>query len=322
LLVAVVVFTLLVVSDFYRTHGRLSWRDGPIATAKQLDQERYLGAATSISMTESEGFFDEPDDTWARRKQVHMRQMSLQAELMGKCNRLIRFRECICGITAMNRCTGHRFWQGHYEPSFSCNFRERIGMPGDGGKWVCDPYKIESQKACLVYSIGSNGQYDFEESVHQRISSKCEIHTVDMKPWRAYTKTPPPEYVSYHVRKIGLAPDTNVSTLVQELGHTNRAIDIFKIDCERCEWATFKSWFGEGVYIRQVLVELHGTGGWQETGGLPAKTIGAHNFFNYLFDLGYVVFNKEPNTLGCGGNCIEYSFVKLSPLFSRAQSGN
>jgi hypothetical protein len=130
-----------------------------------------------------------------------------------------------------------------------------------------------------------------------------------MNPWSHYTKSPPPPYLHYHVHKVGLPPGaTNISTIVKELGHGGRTIDIFKIDCEGCEWETYESWFGEGVDIRQIQVELH---------GIRQST---HTFFKRLFDLGYVVFHKEPNTLGCGGDCIEYSFLKLTPQFSRARS--
>jgi hypothetical protein len=213
-------------------------------------------------------------------------------------------------------CSAETFWQTHYEPSFSCEFARRIGNAGEGGKWVCDPYKlvdkVKAGKGCLVYSVGSNGQYDFEESVHESISPGCEIHTIDMNDWQHYGGEAPPEYVHYHKYKVGVPPTgTLLSTIVQELRHAHKVIDLFKIDCEGCEWDTFRGWFGQDVHIQQVLVELHGTG---STNDGP----NAHDFFNFLFDQGYVVFNKEPNTLGCRGSCIEYAFLKLSPEFSRS----
>ena len=42
---------------------------------------------------------------------------------------------------------------------------------------------------------------------------------------------------------------------VKELGHENRVIDILKIDCEGCEWFTYKDWLE--FDIRQILVETH-----------------------------------------------------------------
>ena len=62
---------------------------------------------------------------------------------------------------------GHTWWQYYYEPTFSCPFEERIGAVGEGGKWICDPYKLRSggptagdgngPAPCLVYSVGSHG---------------------------------------------------------------------------------------------------------------------------------------------------------------------
>lgn len=289
--------------------------DEYISNYEKMQFSRHDASEKSISIIESDGFFDEPDGLWAARKQRHINQMHMQDILMTTCpdEFLPSAKTCLEGCVGKKAdCVGNIFWQTHYEPSFSCLLEERVGAQGEGGKWICDPNKIQAQENCLVYSIGSNGQYDFEEHVHNHISSKCEIHTIDMNPWQTYTKNAPPEYVTYHVNTIGPKPHTPIDKLVKTLGHTDREIDIFKIDCEGCEWKTYKSWFGKGVRIRQVLVEIHGTGGGHK----------AHEFFNTLFDMGYVVFHKEPNTLGCGGECVEYAFVRLDPKFTRATNAS
>merc|ERR1711957_321217 len=128
-------------------------------------------------------------------------------------------------------------------------------------------------KACLIYSIGSHGEYGFESSVHNQISSECDIHTFDMDHWSKYSK--PPAFLTYHVAKVGVDKDSkSVPQIVKELKHTGRTIQLFKIDCEGCEYETVKGWLGSGVDIQQILVELH----WRETADK------VHKFFKFLFD--------------------------------------
>ena len=39
---------------------------------------------------------------------------------------------------------------------------------------TCDPHRIPKEN-CLVYSFGSNEQFDYEEAILQHLG--CEIHT-------------------------------------------------------------------------------------------------------------------------------------------------
>ena len=133
--------------------------------------------------------------------------------------------------------------------------------------------------------------------------------------------------ITYH--KYGLGMDQtdgngnilkSLSTVIEELGHQNRVIDIFKIDCEGCEWATSVNWFEaaakHNVTIRQIQVELHGP---PQRLGAPPQEI--HNYFDLMYKHGYVIFHKEMNMLAKeqGGNCIEYAFLKLDPEFVNAE---
>jgi len=261
-----------------------------VSRGDSVSPDRYL------AFRESEGFFEEPTPVWRFRKHVHFHQMCAQAAAM-------RHQPDYTKNT-------QDFYQAYYEPSFNCEFEQRIGKYYDGGKWVCDPQKIFSQtqdgKPCLVYSIGSAGDYSFEQAVTASISAKCEIHTIDMNPWSSYTQTPPPSNVHYHIYKIG---KTSVAEVMSNLGHSNTSIDIFKIDCEGCEWDSYRQWFSGGVFIRQILVEVHG--------GAGSNSERTHEFFNFLFDLGYVIFHKEANVIA-RGTCFEFAFLRLSPSFSRA----
>lgn len=202
------------------------------------------------------------------------------------------------------------FWYYNYLPSFKCDFARRLGRFGDGGKWICDPHQLtlraSSGKGCLVYSIGSNGDSSFETAVYNSISTACEIHTFDLNPWSFYTDQPMPFFIHYHTERIGNKPPSkDLSEIVKDLRHSGRTIDIFKIDCEGCEWETYESWFGASVDIRMVLVEVH----------KASSVWKIRSFFKFLGSLGYVIYSKEPNTYGCGGSCQEFSFIKLHSDF-------
>eukprot|EP00985_Skeletonema_marinoi_P009965 scaffold4693_cov82-Skeletonema_marinoi.AAC.1 len=68
----------------------------------------------------------------------------------------------------------------HYEPEFSYQFEARVGLKGDGGKWICDAHRISRDSGkCLVYSVGSTGEAAFEAAILKDISNKCEIHVFD-----------------------------------------------------------------------------------------------------------------------------------------------
>lgn len=270
----------------------------------KLDDRRASGQlkpeSNQLARRESFGFMEaEEDELWALRKVAHQSQMKIE-----------RVGRSLC-----SHCRGALWWAFHYEPTFSCGYEIRVGSYGDGGKWVCNPHRIaqlaqsERDGGCLVYSVGSMGDYGFEESINDEISSTCEIHTFDLKPWNSYTDKPPPDFMHYHVAALGIQhPAKSLPEIVVELGHVGRRIDILKIDCEGCEWSTFRGWLGAGVDIRQILVELH------DSPDHPVDDTTKHAMYDFLFEHGYVVFHKESNSL-CGGDCIEYAFIKLGVDF-------
>jgi len=197
------------------------------------------------------------------------------------------------------------FYQNHYEPDFVCQHERRVGNLHDGGKWICDPHRITKQKECLVYSIGSNNDFSFEEYVQTDIGAHCEIHTFDFGNFAEGAKK---AGVQYHQYGVGLDDPPrfkSIKTIVKELGHEGRIIDIFKIDCEGCEWETFAELFDADIVIRQIQVELH------KAKNMTQKT---PKFFDLTYKNGYVITHKEPNI--AYGNAIEYALLKLAPEFS------
>jgi len=198
------------------------------------------------------------------------------------------------------------FYQNHYEPDFVCQHERRIGKLGDGGKWICDPHRISKQDSCLVYSVGSNNDFSFEEYVFKEIGSHCEIHTFDFGNFGEGAKK-----AGVHYHQVGFGLDEppkykSLQTIVKELGHEGRTIDIFKIDCEGCEWTTAYKWFEADIILRQIQIELHG-----------ADVQQTPKFFDLIYKNGYVITHKEPNIAYPAGKAIEFALLKLAPDFSK-----
>lgn len=206
------------------------------------------------------------------------------------------------------------YWNGeNFQVEFHCPLAQRVptDSQADGPKWICDPHRIK-RPDCLIYSVGSNGKAEFEQGVKDHIGDHCEIHTFDMKTYNKrnghFAKAL--EGIStFHDWGLGNEMDMKrdnkrFKTLDQTmhmLGHTGRTIDIFKIDCEWCEWSTYKDWIKQD--IRQILVETHN-----------APMPQARDFFYELHDAGFVIFSKEANYQnGAGG--VEFGFLKLSTAF-------
>ena len=296
---------------------------------------RRLGAEDGVECPKREqsdrarrasgGFLDDIDDrTWAMYERRHASQMAKQAIAGGGSEKPPRV-----------------WYQNNWEPSFSCQHERRVGQMGDGGKWICDPHRIrrrvdaelrrpESGKArgCLIYSVGSDNDFSFEESVREEISPACEVHTFDPSIGAAPSNRP--KWVAFHPWGVssvsgavaGEAHDgernaamragvfMTLTEISATLGHSDREIDVLKIDCESCEWGAFATWFGPGApTIRQVLIELHeGTHSYSK-----AKPV-ADDFFRFMRSKGYAIFHKEPNTLGCG--CAQQcpSTSRVAPL--------
>jgi hypothetical protein len=238
-------------------------------------------------------------------------------------------------------CPDDRCFYDYFEPEAVCLDDERFGDAtnskryqayGDGPKFVCGVDRVsESAKKgnCLIYSVGSNNQIDFEVAIRKFIGN-CEVHTFDptVKPETYVGKN----YSIFH--DWGFGEDSknfsinhktrgpfewttmSLKTAMQKLGHTNRTIDIFKMDCEGCEYKVLLKAFEEiarGEYkINQVQVELH-------KGGNPFAVM--KTVIEAADRANMRLFHKERNHWGCAGHrCLEYAFV--SNDFLRLANGH
>jgi len=107
---------------------------------------------------------------------------------------------------------------------------------------MCDYYYS------LVYSIGSRGDFDFETALFDHMGGPiCEVHVFDFsgdfaKPWHASKNIffhpwgLKSSYATNYVPPGGGGTFYTLPEMQRLLGHEGRTIDIFKVDCESCEW--------------------------------------------------------------------------------------
>jgi hypothetical protein len=199
------------------------------------------------------------------------------------------------------------------EPEYSCDVDLRVGeVVGDGAKYVCNPHHISHQSTCLYYGFGVNGNIHFDQSIQNLLN--CEMHLFDPTPSVVLGENPKILQslgMNFHAWGISGANEKivlenqNVDAytfmkIKDMLGHTNKPIDIVKIDVEGSEWQAFKNLLSDCdpslPYAHQFLVELH-----------RATSTTILEFYDNLARCGYRTFHKDSN-LYCFW-CMEYSFV-------------
>lgn len=214
-----------------------------------------------LALQESFGLFDYPEELWRRQKRVVARQSGRLSKVSSPSH-------------------GPAFFQENWEPVISCLLEERLGKPGDGGKWVCNAEALASHESCVVYSVGSNGDFSFEAGIHE-INPLCEIHTFDHTV-AIEVMQKVPKWLKFHSVGLGAYDTGNIKTLPsirKMLGHegrwvflrtwrsfpapacndnplSRRAIDILKVDCEGCGFGLDVGAAGFGQ-VGQILVEIH-----------------------------------------------------------------
>ncbi|GJP33988.1 hypothetical protein CLOM_g18473 [Closterium sp. NIES-68] len=237
-------------------------------------------------------------------------------------NRVLRRRACNGTLQPAPVMTDKFMKTVMLIPTYPCPVNERIGIWGDGGKWTC-LLPLAIQKEPVVYSIGSNGRYSFEEAIHGIL----EVQPYTFDPFLTPEKLARMRNVSFvHFNEIGLSASTSLKSysskfpglkfmtlegMMQMLNHTY--VDVFKIDCEGCEEALLTELgaannnaaaqltiHGGTLPFGQILIEFHKM-------TLPKVIL---PLVYTLENLGYRMFSVEYNHQ-CR-HCAEMSFIHES----------
>ena len=200
------------------------------------------------------------------------------------------------------------------EPQVVCDLDSRDGY-GDGPKWICGLNLI--RPPCLLFSLGSKCQFDFEDAVRKLPgSSQCDLHIYDPFVSCDGTKIAKEKYnATFHYEGVGNVTRMEkveeksyqfrtFRDIMKNLSYTGRTIDILKMDIEKSEYAVFESTIFRDLMrgdlkINQIQIELHSH---------PFSDIQA--FARRMHEAGFYLFHKERNGWGCSGfSCVEFSFI-------------
>ncbi|KAF6259117.1 methyltransferase domain-containing protein [Scenedesmus sp. NREL 46B-D3] len=232
-------------------------------------------------------------------------------------------------------------WQ-LFKPIISCPSNRpltKYAGEEDGSKFLCQVDRPgQLRRDCIIYSLGSNGDFKFEQEMLSRTS--CKVHTLDC----TYNGTSQGQRHAYHKWCLASAataaqrgpPFYSWSQVTQKLGH-NR-VDILKIDVDGYEYEIVGDWgleyaaAADGrenaasslVLPHELAMEVHmmikpkpSARPWLKTWlaklpkDIPHTLPGMGLFFLSLAELGYGVYMMEING-GAPECCSEVSLLRVT----------
>lgn len=197
----------------------------------------------------------------------------------------------------------------------------------DGGKWLCGIKNLQS--GCIVYSLGSNANFDFEFDIIA--ATPCVIYTFDCTVSESEERFPKDLlargqgrifFYPWCVGESGGRNGNNYFSLIEiasKLKHNK--IDLLKMDIEGYEYRVVESIFAgalknslQDFLPMQVSFEMHA---WDPRVSEPAAAIrngqglsagDMQVFWTQLTELGYVPVSREDNPLFSMG--VEFTVVR------------
>ena len=206
-----------------------------------------------------------------------------------------------------------------------------VGGPckDDLSKIACGVNKEVMEAPCVVYSIGSNNQWQFEIDVLAK--TPCEVHTFDCTGPKERFVKPDNDRLHFHHVCLGSknadAPEKKskvhgefwtMRKMQQTLKHTQ--IDLLKVDIEGYEFLMFEAWptltdtsAATAVLPMQVLVEVHYQTQMSELSHSARVdwkfSNDMVNLQKHFMEMGYAVVVRDDNRM-CR-HCTELTLVRI-----------
>ena len=198
-------------------------------------------------------------------------------------------------------CEGHVEQLGNYR---GCKISEMIEQ-------------VKGKDGCVVISVGSRGDFQFEEAIYNKTS--CTIHTFDGG-WFGHLM---PEYIQnrtiyhrYHFGKASMKIMGGRTSMTDFAGAlrlanvtTDRPLVIMKVDCEGCEKTIFSHIIQNTTLEHELPYQIYTEVHWSQI--QPTLTQNSHFMHtakNLLTDSNFVIFE---NVRGYKAEACEVAFVRL-----------
>ncbi|EGT53883.1 hypothetical protein CAEBREN_04974 [Caenorhabditis brenneri] len=185
---------------------------------------------------------------------------------------------------------------GAMAPEVFCPEKVRVGTVGDGGKWVCNPWKVP--RDTVLFSLGLNNYIGFEEDWQKMTENANILYGFDAAEQNPMTRGTYSKIRGTSKKAmISVATDAakdkyTIEDLAKSFNVTS--IEILKIDIEGAELTCLIP-FLEKYPVCQIYLELHG--------GAPEHA----KLLREVAHLGYRLFSYEVN--GFELKACEYSFI-------------
>jgi hypothetical protein len=221
---------------------------------------------------------------------------------------------------------GAMFLRDLYQETWSqrrvfCPKVSSVGGTGDGKKLVCVDH---IQPGCLVYSFGSNLNFNFERDMVSRYGCSvftfdCTVgipdtsnipHGIKFYPWCISGKDQKRSITSEQGHAGEVHQFYKLDTIMSRLDHAH--LDFLKLDIERHEYDVFESLRTQRHSTpTQLVFEAHLQNSYSMW-GRPASYSAWQKLWKTVDDLGYGVFGVDPNMhTAC---CAEFALLKVKHL--------
>lgn len=169
---------------------------------------------------------------------------------------------------------------------------------------ICGLHVYDVKSTHYVFSLGSNGDTQFEDAIHARLPKMRIITTDPTLHDLAKKKLQSKKHINFIDTAIGNASTSIInnkayeSITFEQLRKKYKPYSIVKIDIEYSEHVIFNEHTDCNLLknIDQILVEIHG--------------VQVQSIFNLFSKCNMLLYSKEPNIWGCMGTiCGEYSFI-------------